>query len=165
MELSREPSQKLSKPVPTNELAESFRSRGHISVRSVRVGLLPITSRTLGLAPKKRTATHASNISAITKCRPAGLLVFERRLSQSSKAAPITKQTHDVIESAMQSNHRMIAMRHPFAASNRARPRSRRIGYKVRRVQRVASPDSRQMAPSEFLLVVTPITCSSPNQR
>src|ERR1700739_2607523 len=97
---SREPSQKLSKPVPNRGFAVIPRTKFQIAVRPVRVGSRPITDRTLGAM---KTAKSDKHIAAITRVvNAAGLRKKPQKFVSIRSVAPSVKQEREVIEFAVQ---------------------------------------------------------------
>src|SRR2546421_6756732 len=105
----RDPSQKLSNPVPSHGSRTRLRRTPHTSVRSVRVGFLPIACKAAGLTLKNRTETEAAIIRAMTRCITPGLRLTARKAVTRSKELAIRKQDKDVIELVIQNSQNTMA--------------------------------------------------------
>src|SRR3984957_15540291 len=96
MKLSRDPSQKVSKPVPIKGLVCRPKTKAQISLRPVSVGSFPNdwTKPPPGL--KNRAVTARPSTVRTAKCTGAGLA--GRRLASHNTPADEAKPTMEVVE-------------------------------------------------------------------
>src|SRR5579859_485770 len=159
---ARCPSQKVSKPAPNMGLGAIGIKTFHTSVRPVRSWLLPIALAAAPCPPSSSVSPPQSNMVTRRTCTAAGRCLNKGRAVATIKPSPRTKHAPDVAEWAIFKTH--IPKQRSVHWARRC---LERLGCVLSRTslstcQAVPKARTNAMAPSSFLLVVTPVFICKP---
>src|SRR5436190_23671887 len=105
---NRDPSQKLSNPVPSKGRVVMLSTRRHISVLPVSVGSLPALCTRPVPTPRNKAEKETDNSTATKRCTKARRRTTAGMLVRTIRRPPIKKQLQEVAELAFQRSHSTI---------------------------------------------------------
>src|SRR5262249_9862439 len=106
---------------------------------------------------RKSTAKAVDKTANTRRCTAAGLCDTNRERSAAIKPLPSRKHEREVMELHVCSSHSVMATTAPCATSNRVREPLLGSFNALRKRHEEANPRTRQVMPSMFLSVVTPV--------